>query len=55
MPIYIYILRNTSYFVTFPEVNTVRCLFLKCAGKIRKDRIFKNVRGCNIFSGVYTC
>ena len=38
---YIFILRNTTYFVTFPEVAIVRCprkyLFLKYGRKIRTD------------------
>ena len=39
MPIYIYILSNTKYFVTFPEVAIVRCsrkyLFFKYGRNIR--------------------
>ena len=41
MPIYIYRLCNATYFVTFPEVATVRCsrkyLFLKYGRKIRAE------------------
>ena len=41
MPIYIYILCNTTYFITFPEVAIVRCskkyLFLKYGRKIRAE------------------
>ena len=41
MPIYIYILCNTTYFVTFPKVAIVRCsrkyLLLKCGRQIRVE------------------
>ena len=49
MPIYFYILCNTPYFVLFPEV-----VIVSCSGRyIQKGegRVFRNVRGCNIFQG----
>ena len=43
---------NTTYLVTFPEMTIVRCsrryLFFKIWRKDNR-RIFRNVRGCNIF------
>ena len=50
MPTYIYILCNKTYFVIFPEVAIVR--WSRKYWQKDKGRIFRNVRGCNIFSGV---
>ena len=55
MPIYIYVLRNFTYFVTFPKVAVVRCsrkyLFLKYGRKIRTE-LLEMLGGAIFFSGV---
>ena len=47
MTIYIYVLCNTTYFLTFPEVAIVRCsrkyLFLKYGRKMRLQYFFRGL------------